>query len=148
MKKLMIAALAMVAFGAMDVSAQNASVTIPEVLMITSSGQLTIADTEFDFSAANTSAATGAVTVNTRANVAHAIEVSGSALVLGTDNLNLEVQGSDASWTALSGTAVRAVAGLTRGSQSGTVNFRTTADVALHAPGEYTGSITYTVVAN
>lgn len=152
MKKLTTAVLAMLALGAADLSAQsangNASVTIPQVLVITSVGDLTVASTAFDFSAANTSQATGAVSVGTRSNIAHAIEVTGSDLTLGADNLALEVQASDASWSTVSATAVRAVAGLARGNQSGSVNFRTTADISLHSPGEYTGTITYTVVAN
>jgi hypothetical protein len=138
---------ALLGLGAVNASAQTvngaASVTIPTVT------DLTIAGTQFDFTAGATSTAAGAVTVDTRANVLHAVEVTGAALTLGGDNLTVEVQASDLSWSALSATAVKSVAGLTRGTHAGrAINFRTTADVSLHAPGEYTGTITYTVVAD
>jgi hypothetical protein len=153
MKKLTMAVLAMLALGATSVAAQSAngaaSVTIPTVLVITNVTDLTIAEGAFDFSAGNTSQASGAVTIDTRSNVLHAVDVTGSDLTNGGDNLALEVQGSDASWSTLSATAVKAVANLNPGTQAGNaINFRTTADVSLHAPGEYTGTITYTVVAN
>lgn len=144
---------AVLGFGAVDASAQTvngaASVTIPTVLVISGVTDLTIAEAAFDFTAANTSLATGSVTVDTRANVSHAVEVTGAALANGTDNLTLEVQAADLTWSALSGTAVRSLAGLARGEHAASaINFRTTADVSLHAPGEYTGTITYTVVAD
>lgn len=145
---------AVLGFGAVDASAQasvpgQASVTIPTVLVISGVTDLTIVEGDFDFTAGNTSLATGSVTIDTRSNVIHAVEVTGAALTNGTDNLALEVQAADASWSALSATAVRALAPLARGSQTGsTINFQTTADVAQHTPGEYTGTITYTVVAD
>lgn len=153
MKKLTMMVLTVLALGATSLTAQSAngaaSVTIPTVLVVTSVTDLTIAETAFDFTAANTSQATGSVTIDTRSNVVHAVDVTGSDLTNGGANLGVEVQASDASWSALSATAVKALDNLASGEQVGqAINFRTTADVAQHTPGEYTGTITYTVVAN
>lgn len=152
MKKL-AAAMAMTALmtvaGATDGVAQtatgNASVTIPTVLVISSVGDLTIAS-GFDFSTANESAATGTVSIVTRSNIAHAVDVTSTTVSLGTDNLVFEVQNSDLAYMDATGT-VKALANLPRGEQTNDVSFRATANVATHAPGEYTGTITYTVLA-
>lgn len=155
MKKLTMAVLAMLALGATDVAAQtngSASVTIPTVLVVSNVTDLNIAETDFnmaDFASSNTAQATGSVTIDTRSNITHAVDVSGADLLLGTDALALEVQASDGTWATLSGTAVKTLDNLVRGPQTGNIiNFRATADVTQHAPGTYTGTITYTVVAN
>ena len=153
MKKLMIAALAMLAFGAMDVTAQTngaATVNIPTVLVVTNVSDLTIAETAFDFSGSNTSQASGSVTIDTRSNVLHAVDVSlNSPVANAGDVLTLKVLGADATWSDVTATAVKALDNLARGTQTGnTISFQTTADVSQHAPGTYSGTITYTVVAN
>lgn len=156
MRKLAITAvLAMLAFGATDAVAQSANgqatVNIPTVLVITNVTDLTIAETAFDFSAADTAQAGGTVTIDTRSNILHAVDVTlNTAVANGSDVLDLEVLHPDGvTWNPVGGTAVKALDNLSRGSQTGNViNFRTAANVMDHAPGAYSGMVTYTVVAN
>lgn len=123
-----------------------ASVTIPEVLVISSVGDLTIAEGEFDFSETNEASATGAVNISTRSNIVHAVDVTSTAIEQGGETLKFEVMNSAGTYEPATGT-VKALAGLTRGVRSNIINFQATANVASHAPGEYTGTITYTVLA-
>lgn len=149
MKKMAMAVLAVFALGGVtEAVAQNASVTIPEVLILRSVSDLVIAGTAFDFSASDQATGTGSVTVETRSNITHAVSVSGADLMKNGDALTLEVQATDNSWQTLNATPVKAIGGLVAGTRSGTVNFSATADVELHAPGEYIGTITYTVIAD
>lgn len=155
MKKLMIVALAMTAFGATNAAAQvngNATVNIPEVLTIANPTDLLIAETAFDLVNNDTHTVTTSTTVDTRGNVPHSVEVTGAALTLaGSNPLDLEVQASDGTWGTVSGTAITVLGPttLTRGVHTAQpITFRTTADITQHGPGAYTGTITYTVVGN
>ncbi|MFO7893916.1 MAG: hypothetical protein R6U63_09285 [Longimicrobiales bacterium] len=156
MKKLMIAALAMAAFGATDVAAQsvngNATVNIPQVLSIANATDLAIAEDAFDLVSNATQTVTASTTVDTRGNVPHSVEVTGGALTLaGSNDLALEVQNAGGTWAAVGATAVTVLDAttLTRGVHAAQpINFRTEADISKHGPGAYTGTITYTVVAN
>ena len=155
MNKITMAALAMLALGATSVAAQtngSANVTIPTVLVVSSVSDLTIADTDFDmtaFTSGNTSQAQGQVTLSTRSNVVHAVDVTGSDLTLGGVVLPLQVLDANSTWQAVGGTEAKALASLPQGVNSGlTIDFRAIMDVTLHGPGTYTGTITYTVVNN
>lgn len=157
MKKLTVAmaVVAATALGTAELSAQvsdqgQASVTIPQVLVVTGVGDLAIGAGEFDFSAADSDAGTGTVSVGTRSNIQHAIEVTGTDLTLaGSSALTLDVlDGSSNVVGSVGTTPVQAAAGLARGSRSTVITFQATASVLDHGPGEYTGTITYTVVAD
>ena len=146
---LMVAGLG---FGAADVTAQtatgNASVTIPTVLVVSSVTNLTLAGTTFDFSAGETATSEGSVTIVTRSNVAHAVDVTGTAIANGGVALDFSVEDANATYQPVGSTAVKALANLGMGTQTNTISFQAGADVNTHAPGEYTGTITYTVLAN
>ncbi len=135
--------------GATDGVAQTATgaanVTIPTVLVISSVGDLTIAG-GFDFSTTDASSVTGAVSIVTRSNIVHAVNVSSTAITDGTDNLVFEVESSAGTFEPAAG-PVKALANLARGAQTNNINFQATANVATNAPGTYTGTITYTVLA-
>lgn len=153
MKRLMMA-MAMVALvmGTTELTAQtangNASITVPTVLVVSSVTDLTIDGTGFDFSAGETSTSTGTVDITTRSNVAHAVDVTGTAITDGTSNLGFSVLDAAGTYQAVGATAVKALANLAMGTQTNTVSFQATADVTTDAPGAYTGTITYTVVTN
>lgn len=152
MKKLTIAVLAMLAFGAANVSAQSAngsaSVTIPTVLVVSNVTALNISS-GFDFSSSNTASASGTVDITTRANILHAVDVTGTAITDGSSSLVFQVNDSGGTpQTVDVSTPVKALASLARGSQTNTITFTATADVATNDPGTYSGTITYTVVAN
>jgi hypothetical protein len=153
MKKLTVALVAVFALGGVsEAMAQTgqATVVVPQVLTIRSVGDLTITLAAGDFSqTTGTASATGDVTVETMGNVAHSVDVTGGDLMNGAEVFTLQVQDAgDSNFKDVSGTAVRAISGLARGLQTGTATFQATADVASHAPGTYTGTITYTVIAN
>lgn len=155
MRKLTGTMLALlVAVGAGELSAQggpsadgSATVTIPEVLRI-SVGDLVIPETAFDFESGSQSEGEGQVTVTTRSNVEHGVDVTGGDLTMDAYSLPLEVREAGGDFEPVSASAVRALANLARGSQSNSVDFRVTADLEQHAPGTYEGTITYTVVAD
>lgn len=126
----------------------QATVTIPQVLMIRSVTDLSIVLAAGDFSDSDTAVGTGSVTVETRANVVHSVTVSGSDLMNEDDAITIEVEAAAGGFSDVNATAVTALSALGRGSQSSQVNFQATADVATHAPGTYQGTITYTVVAD
>lgn len=152
MKKLTIAVLAMVALGAANASAQSAnasaSVTIPTVLVVSNVTALNISS-GFDFSSSNTASASGTVDITTRSNILHAVNVTGTTITDGTSNLVFKVNDSSGTPQAVDpATPVKALANLTRGSATNTITFTATADVATNDPGTYSGTITYTVVAN
>lgn len=152
-KHTVLAVMAVMAVGASELTAQTrngaASVTIPEVLVVTAVTPLTIAEGDFNFSTTDTPVATGVVTIDTRANILHAVDVTGSDLTLDGTPLVLQVEGADGTWTAVSATPVKALGNLAMGRRTGLlINFQTEADVAVHGPGEYTGTITYTVLAD
>ena len=154
MKRLMMAltVLGVLAVGATDVYAQStngsASVTVPTVLVVSSVTDLTMDGSGFDFSAGETATSTGTVDITTRSNVAHAVDVTGTAITDGTSNLGFSVQDAGGVYQAVSGTAVKALADLARGTRVSAINFQATADINTHDPGAYTGTITYTVVTN
>jgi hypothetical protein len=152
MRKVTGAVLALlIGAGASGLTAQSAngsaSVTIPEVLRI-SVGALEIPASAFDFEESTQAEATGEVSVETRANIEHAVDVTGSDLTMGEYELPLLVQATDSEYYALSGSAIKALGDLGRGTQNSMVSFKVLADLAVHAPGTYAGTITYTVVAN
>lgn len=149
MRKLTMALVAVFALGAVSEAAAQtetgtATVTIPEVLQIRSVGDLVIGEGDFNFAESDASTASGTVEVQTRANVQHSVNVSGGSLAQGGTSLDLQVL-SGADWVAMD-TEVTVLSALPAGSQAGTVTFQTTANVATHAPGAYTGTITYTVI--
>ena len=154
MKKTLIAvaALAFLALGATDVTAQtangNASVTVPTVLVVSNVTNLTMDGTGFDFTTSDVGTSTGTVTIDTRSNVAHAVDVTGTAIGDGTSSLGFNVMDAAGTYQPVGATAVKALANLTRGTQSNTITFPASSDVNTNDPGSYTGTITYTVVAN
>lgn len=153
MKKLTMAVFAMLALGATEVAAQTtgqATVNIPQVLEISAVTELNIAEGAFDFSTANSSTASGTVTVDTRGNVPHAVNVallSGDLADANSNTLGLSVQTTTNGVQPLGATALEVLDYTTRGVQSGTVQFEATAALDTEAPGAYSGQITYTVVA-
>lgn len=168
MKKLMIAALAMMAFGAMDVSAQgasangNASVSVPEVLSLTVTntaiafGNATAADIDNGFMNTSTTS-----TIDTRGNVLHDVTIQADAQYFtyaGTQT-DPNKPASDLSWTNDGGTswtplddvsAVDVATGLARGVNAGaaTIGYQLALSLAGDVPGDYSLGFTYTVVAN
>ena len=133
----------------------DVTVTVPQVLVITSVTDLTISDTDtgWDFSNSDQSTVSGIVTIGTRANIPHDVQVTGAGLTYqsggysGADMV-LQVETGTSTWADVGATAVTVLDALARGSHSSPVTFRTTADVANQGPGTYSGTITYTVVAD
>lgn len=165
MKKLMIAALAMLAFGAMDVSAQsetgNATVTVPEVLAITVD-QTTIAfpnATAGDFTTGYVDAGTQSV-IDTRGNVVHDLTINANNGTFGFTPsggaADPNKPASDLQWstgsgyTGLTTSQADVATALTRGVNTGaaTVSYRILLDLTADVPGDYSLGFTYTVVAN
>lgn len=151
MKRTVTMLALLIAGGAGGVSAQSvngtASVTIPQVLRI-SVGDLVIPETAFDFESSDQSTGLGDVAVQTRGNVEHAVDVTGADLTMLEHELPLQVRQAGGDFELVSAVPVRALANLNRGTQNSVVDFRVEADLALHPPGTYEGTITYTVVAN
>lgn len=166
MKKLMIAALAMVAFGAANVSAQtasaSASVTVPTVLSITVTNQNIAfpSATATDFTNGYVGTATSS-SIDTKGNVVHDVTIQADAATFtytgaetdpnkGASDLLWSSNGGT-SWTALDNAAAVDVAtALARGVNSGaaTVDYRIALSLTNDVPGDYSLGFTYTVVAN
>lgn len=168
MKKLMIAVLAMGAFGAMDVSAQgtsangNASVSVPEVLSLTVTntaiafGSATATDIDNGF--INTSTTS---TIDTRANVLHDVTIQADAEFFTYSGTQTDpnkpasdlrwTNDGGASWTPLDdGSAADVATSLARGENAGaaTIGYQLALSLAGDVPGDYSLGFTYTVVAN
>jgi hypothetical protein len=158
MRKVLTGLLVAAVFGlgAADLAAQgspslqgNASVTVPQVLVVVSVTDLSITLANSDFYSGDSGSATGQVSITTRANVAHDVEVTATDITDGSTNVTLEVQDSGDTFQTAGATAVTVLSGLSRGTQAGNaIDFRATADVTTNDPGAYSGTITYTVVAN
>ncbi len=170
MKKLMIAALAMLAFGAMDVSAQvttanaNASVTVPTVLSLTVTN-LSIAfpnATSADFDNGYVDAATTS-SIDTRGNVVHDVTIQADAALFeftpSSGSEDPDKPASDLLWTNDGGTSYTALddvsatdvaTSLARGTNTGaaTIGYRIALALVDDVPGDYSLDFTYTVVAN
>lgn len=133
--------------GAAQTKAGQVSVTVPTVLVISSVDDLVITG-GFDFTTLNESAVTGAVSIVTRSNIEHAVDVTTGTVTLGTDDLVFKVaEAGTGTYLDASTTPVKALANLARGERTNDISFQATANVASNAPGDYAGTITYTVLA-
>lgn len=165
MKKLTIAVLAMLAFGATDLTAQatagqsaTATVTIPSVLAI----NVTNTSIAFNPTAANFAAGfvagENASGIQTRGNVSHDLTIQADAASFtysGSESPAPTKAASDLLWsldgsnfTPIS-TSEQNLGSFGRGVNSAaTVYYRVALDYLADAPGAYTLGFTYTITAN
>lgn len=153
MRKLMTAIMiAGFALGAAEVSGQSvnggATVTVPTVLTVTSVTDLVMDGSGFDFTGSETATSTGTVSITTRSNVSHGVDVTGTDITDGNTVLDVEVQDASGVYGTVGGAAVRALDALASGTQTNVITYQATADVTTDAPGDYTGTLTYTVVTS
>ena len=168
MKKLMTAALAVLALSATDLAAQsqnaNVSVNIPTVLAITVDVQNIAfpSATAADFAAGYANTATTS-TIDTRGNVAHDVTIHTTATefnytdTYGTGETPSKPIGhlewtanAGGNWTSITGTQADVATALARGAHPGAaeIGYRIVLDASTDVPGDYDLGFTYTVVAN
>ena len=165
MKKLMIAAMTLFAFGATELAAQSqtatATVTVPTILAISVTNTAigfnpTAADFDQTWTAGDNSSA-----IETRGNVTHDLTVqadNASFAYTGTATTPPTKPAGDLTWsltetgtfTSMSSTTSQTVAaGLGLGlNAAADVWYRVNVDYTTDVPGTYTLDFTYTVTAN
>lgn len=168
MKKVTMAALAVLALGATEVAGQsqnaNVSVNIPTVLAITVDVQNIAfpSATAADFAAGYVNTTTTS-SIDTRGNVAHDVTIHTTATeftytdTYGTgetpakpiDHL-LWTNDAGTNWVSITGSQADVATGLARGAHAGAaeVGYRIELDAATDVPGDYSLGFVYTVVAN